>query len=74
MCNIGTNCHPRSPDYNPGRPHHYCSICKEGIFVLDEYIENENGDTAHWDCFHSMRELLKWLGYGIKTFDELMEN
>lgn len=50
---------------------HNCSSCGEGIFEGEEYIENNNGEMRHFDCFYGMRELLQWLGYDIKTMEDL---
>lgn len=49
---------------------YYCSSCGEEICEGEEYIENSNGGYRHYDCFHSMRNLLEWLGYEIKTMEE----
>ena len=46
---------------------HYCSSCKEGIYDGEEYIENQNGEYRHYECFHGMKDLLEWLGYRIRT-------
>ena len=48
----------------------YCSSCGEGIQDGEEYIENEDGECMHWDCFRSMRDLLEFLGYEILTMEE----
>ena len=61
---------PRCPLYKENKSTHYCSICGEGILEGEEYIENENGEYRHWECFDGMRDLLEWLGYEIKTMEE----
>lgn len=48
---------------------HYCSICEEGIYDGEDYIENDSGEYAHWDCFCGTRDLLEWLGYEIRTME-----
>ena len=50
---------------------HYCSICQEGIYNGEEYIENDDGEYAHWDCIDYGRDLVKWLGYEIKEMEEI---
>ena len=35
------------------------------------YIENQNGEYRHYECFHGMRELLEWLGYRIRTMQNI---
>ena len=61
---------PRCPLYKDKKSYHYCSICVEGILEGEEYIENENGEYRHWECFDGMRDLLEWLGYEIKTMED----
>ena len=61
---------PRCPLYKENKSTHYCSICGEGILEGEEYIENENGEYRHWECFDGMRDLLEWLGYEIKTMED----
>lgn len=75
MCEICgfTNCHPRCENYNSEKSQHYCSFCGEPIYVGDEYIENDNGNFAHFDCIYGLRNLLEWLGYDVKTMEELDE-
>jgi len=60
---------PRCPNHIPPKADHYCSICGEGIYDGEEYIENGNGEYRHYDCFYGIRELLGWLGYEIKTME-----
>ena len=61
---------PRCPLYKENKSTHYCSICGEGILEGEEYIENDCGEYAHWECFDGMKDLLEWLGYEIKTMEE----
>lgn len=58
------------PNYSPPKTYHYCSICGEGIYEGEEYIENDDGEFRHFDCFCGMRDLLEWLGYEIKTMED----
>lgn len=71
MCSIclHAQCPPQCPNFIAPNVTHYCSICKEGIYDGEEYIEN-NGDFRHYDCFYGIRELLEWLGYKVKTMDK----
>lgn len=70
MCSIchQTPCDSRCPNYMPPKAAYYCSICGEGIYEGEEYIENNDGDYRHYDCFYGMRDLLEWLGYEIKNY------
>lgn len=72
MCSIyrQTPCSPRCQNYISPKATHYCSICGKGIYKGKEYIENNNGEFRHYDCFYGMRDLLEWLGYEIKTMEE----
>lgn len=65
-----SKCPPRCPNFVPPRTTHYCSVCGEGIYEGEEYIENEEGDYRHFDCFYGMKDLLEWLGYKIKTMED----
>ena len=68
LCN-SYPCDSRCPNHIP-KATHYCSSCGEGIRDGEEYIENEDGECIHWDCFRSMRDLLEFLGYEIQTMEE----
>ena len=72
MCSIcgQTPCAARCPNYIPKKAKHYCSICEEGILDGEEYIENDDGEYRHYDCFDEMRDLMEWLGYSIKTMSD----
>lgn len=63
-------CHSRCPNYTPPKITRYCSSCGEGIYAGEEYIENEDGEYQHYECFLGMKDLLKWLGYKIKIMEE----
>lgn len=69
MCSIcaKTPCDPHCPNYKLPKAMYYCDVCRQGIYDGEEYIENDNGDKRHYDCFCGIRDLLKWLGYSIKT-------
>ena len=62
--------HPRCPLYIPPKASHYCSICGEEIFNGEEYIVNDDGEYAHWDCVDYGRDLAKFLGYKVKEMNE----
>ena len=72
MCSIcgQTPCVARCPNYIPKKAKLYCSICEEGILDGEEYIENDNGEYRHYDCFSGMKDLLEWLGYSVKTMSD----
>ena len=61
---------PRCPLYKSPRSSGHCSICKEEIYNGEEYIENDYGEYAHWECADYGRDLVKFLGYKIKTMED----
>ena len=61
---------PRCPLYKDKKSYHYCSICGEGILEGEEYIENDCGEYAHWECVDYGRDLARFLGYEIKTMED----
>lgn len=68
-CSHPINC-GRCPDYSPTTTNHICSICKYGIYSGDNYVKNENGDLAHYECFDTVREALEFAGLSIKEMRE----
>ena len=63
--------HPCScPNYEPPESNYTCAECGEKICYGDEYIENDAGDYAHWDCVVYGRDLAAFLGYEIKEMEE----
>ena len=61
---------PRCPVYKENKSTHYCSICGDGILEGEEYIENDCGEYAHWECVDYGRDLSRFLGYEIKTMED----
>ena len=72
MCSIcgQTPCAARCPNYTPKKAKHYCSICEEGILDGEEYIENDNGEYRHYDCFSGINDVVEWLGYDVRIMSE----
>lgn len=75
MCDIcrQTPCNYHCPNYMPPKATQYCSICKGGIYDGEEYLENSNGCFAHYFCIDTVRDAVEWLGYKIKTMEEINE-
>ena len=69
-CNSLIGHHPRCPLYKPPKSTHYCSICEDPIENGEEYIENDIGEYAHYECFRGTKDLLKWLRYKIRTKED----
>ena len=72
MCEICKSypCSPLCPCYTPPKATHRCSKCNEGILNGEEYIVNENGDYAHWECVNTAYDLVEWFGYKIETMGD----
>lgn len=75
MCEICRQipCHSRYPNYVPLKTTHYCSICGDGIYDGEDYIENQDGEYIHYECVQGIRQLLEWLGYEVKTMEDFYE-
>ena len=69
-CGQYGNHHSRCPLYEPPKATCCCSICNEGIYDGEEYIENDVGEYAHLECVDHGRDLVKFLGYEIKEMDD----
>ena len=67
---LNFNNDPRDPYYIPKETGYICCECREGIFVNDEYVQNENDECIHIDCIPSNTWLIKWFGYDIKKMEE----
>lgn len=63
-------CPSSCPNYIPSKTTYYCSICNEGIYDGEEYIVNDIGEYAHWECVNYSRDLAKFLGYEIKEMED----
>lgn len=72
MCSICLKvpCYPRCPNYIEPKSKYVCSLCDKGIQCEEEYIENDDGDYAHWDCIDSKWELAKFLNYEITEMED----
>lgn len=60
----------KCPLYRALKTSYCCSICNEGIENGEEYIINDIGKYAHWECVDYGRNLAKWLGYEIKVMED----
>lgn len=63
-------CHPMCPCCIPPQAVCHCSVCGGGIYEGEEYIENDNGDCRHYDCFTGTKEMLEWLGHKVMVMEE----
>ena len=60
----------RCPNYVYPKPRLLCAKCREGIYEGEEYLENDEGERCHYDCFLDTKELIGWLGYNVKKMME----
>lgn len=66
-----TSGHPSfCPNAEEQNSNYNCSECGENIFIGEEYIVNDNGDYAHWECVANARDLVRFLGYDVKEMEE----
>lgn len=65
-------CDYRCPNYESPKATFYCSICGDGMYEYDRYVENDNCEYAHLDCLSQMDiyELVEWFGFDVKTIVE----
>ena len=61
------------PNYEPPEARYYCSICEEGIYPGDDYVENSDGEYAHLECVDTGSEMAEFLGYKVECCEELSE-
>ena len=71
MCSICNSnpCSTQCPNYEYTTSS-ICPICKEPILDGEEYIENDYGELRHYECYTGINDLLKWLGYEIRTMGD----
>lgn len=72
MCNECRQnpCNSRCPYADEIKYSYICSKCGEGILNGEEYIVNEKGQYAHFECVDYARDLVNFLGYEIKEMNE----
>lgn len=75
MCKVCMKdpCHPRCPNYSSSKSKIYCSACGQKIETGEDFLENICGDTIHFECVQGIRGLLEFLGYQIKTMEDLYD-
>lgn len=61
---------PGCPLNEPFETDYICSICGECIQKGDEYLENDDGEMAHWECINYGMRMLEFLGYTIKIMED----
>lgn len=61
---------PGCPLYESLDANYICSICGEYIHNGDEYIKNDDGEMAHWECVNYGTRMLDFLGYKIKIMED----
>lgn len=66
---IGGKHDSRCPLYELPKTSHYCSICEEGIYDGEEYVENDDYEYAHLECVDTVREFADFMKIDIQTMD-----
>lgn len=66
-------CLTSCPNFIPPKTSYHCSICREGIYGGERYIENDFGEYIHEDCIKNTTQLLKWLGYTVEIMEDTNE-
>lgn len=61
---------PGCPNDKEAETTYRCSICDNGIYEGEEYIQNNFGEYAHYDCITGIRHLLEWLGTEVKEMEK----
>lgn len=71
MCDycLRSVCPPGCPNYISPKSNLTCESCGESILSEEEYIENDSGETMHYECFNGLKDLLSFLGYKIKKIN-----
>jgi hypothetical protein len=61
----------RCPNYTPPSFTYCCVICGQGICDDEEYVENFDGEYAHYDCLSDlpMKQFVEWCGLEVKTME-----
>lgn len=64
MCELchSIPCHPRCPNSDDKPTRHICGICREPIYVGEEFAMNSDGGYAHTDCVEASLDTLIWCG------------
>lgn len=60
----------RCPYYIPPRSDYICSICGEGIYNGEKYLENCNEEYVHYTCLEWVPDFMDWIDCNIKTMEE----
>lgn len=64
-------CLTSCPNFIPPRASHYCSICGEGIYDGEKYIENDFKEYIHEDCIEKHITDFKMAGYIVKIMENI---
>lgn len=57
----------RCPNYESDSSE-ICSICGDTIYIGEEYITNNDGENAHWECIDSRDNFENFLGIEVKKW------
>lgn len=71
MCRecLQDKCPPRCPNYI-SHSKVLCDVCGQQIEYGETYVMNQDDEIAHYECFYSTGELIRWLGGKIGELEE----
>lgn len=61
--------HPQCPSFRPVKSKYKCIKCGDNILIGEEYIVNDNGDYAHYECVDYAKDMAKFLGFQVKEME-----
>lgn len=70
ICEYGYGNCAGCPNCNESIPKAECSICHEGIYAGEYYVENDNEQLAHWDCLCNHNDFEKFLDVEVKEMED----
>ena len=69
-CNTLTNeHHPQCPSFKPVQSKYKCVKCGDNILIGEEYVVNDNGNYAHYECVDYAKDMAKFLGFQVKEME-----
>jgi hypothetical protein len=61
--------HPQCPSFIPVKSKYKCIKCGDNILIGEEYIVNDDGDYAHYECVDYAKDMAKFLGFQVKEME-----
>lgn len=70
ICHRNIGHHSRCPMNAIVSSKHVCVVCNDPLLHGEEYIVNTTGEYAHWECISGRKDLLEFLEFEIKRYEE----